>query len=110
MSRVVFLLVPGLHLLDLAWPAQVFASAADFGFDYQVDYVGEHDTIPTAQGLVVNAEPSLPALTGADLIVVPGWRARTGLIDTGPLAPDTLAWLRGHHAAGGTIMSVCAGA
>jgi transcriptional regulator GlxA family with amidase domain len=104
------LLVPGLHLLDLAGPAQVFASAIDFGFDYRVDYVGEYATIPTAQGLTVNAEPSLPALTSADLIVVPGWRAGSGLRDTGPLAADTLAWLRGHHAAGGTVASVCAGA
>jgi transcriptional regulator GlxA family with amidase domain len=109
-SRVVFLLVPGLHLLDLAGPAQVFASAADFGFDYRIGYVGEHATVPTAQGLTVNAEPSLPELAREDLIVVPGWRAGAGLVDTGPLAPDTLAWLRAHHAAGGTVMSVCAGA
>ena len=110
MRRVVFLLVPGLHLLDLAGPAQVFASAIDFGFEYRIDYVGEHAAVPTAQGLTVNAEPELPVLTSADLIVVPGWRARAGLRDTGPLASETLAWLRAHHAAGGTVASVCAGA
>ena len=110
MSRIVFLLVPGLHLLDLAGPSQVFASAIDFGFDYRIEYVSEHATVSTAQGLTVNAEPSLPTLSSADLIVVPGWRAGSGLRDTGPLAAGTLAWLRGHHAAGGTVASVCAGA
>ncbi|HEY4023749.1 MAG TPA: DJ-1/PfpI family protein, partial [Pseudonocardiaceae bacterium] len=109
MTRVVFLLVQGLHLLDLAGPAQVFAGAADLGYDYRISYVGEHATIRTAQGLTVNAEPSLPTLTDADLIVVPGWRAQPGLGDTGPLTPETLAWLRAHHAAGGTVSSVCAG-
>jgi transcriptional regulator GlxA family with amidase domain len=101
--------VPGLHLLDLAGPAQVFAAAADLGYDYRISYVGEHRTIRTAQGLTVNAEPSLPTLTDADLIVVPGWRAQSGLGNTGPLTPETLAWLRVHHAAGGTVSSVCAG-
>jgi transcriptional regulator GlxA family with amidase domain len=109
-TRVVFLLVPGLHLLDLAGPAQVFASAVDFGFDYRISYVGEHPTVRTAQSLTVQAEPELPTLDPADLIVVPGWRALTGLGGTGPLAPPTLAWLRAHHAAGGTVASVCAGA
>jgi transcriptional regulator GlxA family with amidase domain len=109
-TRVVFLLVQGLHLLDLAGPAQVFGSAVDFGHDYRISYVGEHATIRTAQGLTVNAEPSLPTLTDADLIVVPGWRAQPGLDTSGPLAPRTLAWLRAHHAAGGTVCSVCAGA
>jgi transcriptional regulator GlxA family with amidase domain len=108
-TRVAFLLVPGLHLLDLAGPAQVFASAADLGQDYRISYVGEHDTVRTAQGLTVNAEPSLPALGSADLIVVPGWRAQEGLGGTGPLAPETLAWLRAHHAAGGIVSSICAG-
>ena len=110
MTTVAFLLVPGLHLLDLAGPAQVFASALDFGYEYRLRYVGEHSVVHTAQGLTVNAEPNLPTLTSADLIVVPGWRAQTGLGTTGPLAPDTLTWLRAHHAAGGTVMSVCAGA
>ncbi len=109
MTTVAFLVVPGVHLLDLAGPAQVFAGAADLGHDYRLRYVGEHATIRTAQGLSVNTEPELPALTEADLILVPGWRA-PALATTGPLAPDTLAWLRAHHAAGGTVTSVCAGA
>jgi transcriptional regulator GlxA family with amidase domain len=33
-TRVVFVLMPHLDLLDLAGPAQVFSTAADFGHDY----------------------------------------------------------------------------
>jgi transcriptional regulator GlxA family with amidase domain len=37
-TRVVFLLVPGLDLLDLAGPAQAFRTAADLGRGYELHY------------------------------------------------------------------------
>ena len=52
--KVVFLLVPRLHLLDLAGPAQVFSTAADFGHPYELSYVAEQQEVVTAQGLRVN--------------------------------------------------------
>jgi len=107
-TRVVFLLVPGLHLLDLAGPAQVFFAAADFGLGYEIGYVAEQEDVPTAQGLVLRAATDWPELTAEDLLVVPGWRAPR-LRGTGPLAAPTLARLAAHHAAGGTVASVCAG-
>ncbi|SFB48622.1 transcriptional regulator, AraC family with amidase-like domain [Amycolatopsis marina] len=109
MSRVVFLLVPGLHLLDLAGPAQVFSSAADLGLDYTLLHVAEWAEVPTAQGLPVRAREGLPELDPSDLVLVPGWRAPR-LARTGPLAESSLRWLREHHASGGMVASVCAGA
>lgn len=109
MTRVVFLLVPRLHLLDLAGPAQVFSTAADQGLGYALEYVAEQEDVPTAQGLPLRASAVLPALAADDLIVVPGWRSRS-LRDNGRLAPATLDWLRAHHERGGTVASVCAGA
>ncbi|MFI0897007.1 GlxA family transcriptional regulator [Streptomyces sp. NPDC020983] len=109
MTRVVFLLVPQLHLLDLAGPAQVFSTAADHGLGHTLHYAAEQEDIPTSQGVVLRADPVLPGLTADDLVVVPGWRSQ-GLRDNGALTPATLRWLHGHHAAGGTVASVCAGA
>lgn len=109
MTRVVFLLVPQLHLLDLAGPAQVFSTAADQGLGHTLHYAAEQADVPTAQGIALRADPVLPALGADDLVVVPGWRAHS-LRDNGRLAPATLDWLRVHHAAGGTVASVCAGA
>src|SRR5690606_10675752 len=74
-TQVVFLLVPGVHLLDLAGPAQVFATAADDGYGYQLHYVAERAEVPTAQGLPVRAAVHWPRLTPADLVIVPGWRS-----------------------------------
>ncbi|MFJ3754941.1 MULTISPECIES: GlxA family transcriptional regulator [unclassified Streptomyces] len=109
MSHVVFLLLPGLHLLDLAGPAQVFSTAADFGQPYALSYVAEQPEVPTAQGLPLVARLDWPALGPDDLIVVPGWRAPT-LADSPAVGGDSLRRLREHHAAGGTVASVCAGA
>ncbi|MFJ9522068.1 GlxA family transcriptional regulator [Kitasatospora sp. NPDC101801] len=109
MTQVVFLLVPQLHLLDLAGPAQVFSTAADFGYDYRVSYVAEQEDVPTAQGLDLRAATDWPELGAEDLLVVPGWRAPS-LRSNGALHDDTLARLTAHHAAGGTVASICAGA
>lgn len=109
MTKVAFLLVPDVHLLDLAGPAQVFHTAAGLGYRYDLHYVAEQPQVPSAQGLPVLAEPQWPPLGPADLIVVPGWRSPR-LAGTGRLAAATIARLAGHHAAGGTVASVCAGA
>ncbi|MFF5181453.1 GlxA family transcriptional regulator [Micromonospora sp. NPDC000316] len=109
MTRVVFLLVPQLHLLDLAGPAQVFSSAADLGHDYRLHYVAERVQVPTVQGVPLVAETRWPDLTPDDLVIVPGWRpAAHG--PEGPVSPADLRRLADHHAAGGTVASVCAGA
>jgi transcriptional regulator GlxA family with amidase domain len=73
LTQVVFLLTPGLHLLDLAGPAQAFSSAADLGQHYDLRYVAEQEDVPTAQGVTVRASLEWPALTADDLIMVPGW-------------------------------------
>ena len=109
MRTVVFLLVPGLHLLDLAGPAQVFSTLHAFGRPTRLHYVAEQDEVPSAQGVPLRAGTAWPALSTGDLLLVPGWRS-DGLIRPVPLSEPTLARLRAHHASGGTVASVCAGA
>jgi transcriptional regulator GlxA family with amidase domain len=108
-TDVVFLLVPRLHLLDLAGPAQVLSTAADLGYHYRLRYVAEQEDVPTAQGLPVRAEREWPPLGADDLVIVPGWRAPT-LRDQAPIGDAALERLVAHHTAGGTVASVCAGA
>ncbi|WP_031468429.1 GlxA family transcriptional regulator [Sciscionella sediminilitoris] len=109
MSTVFFLLVPGVHLLDLAGPAQVFHGAADHGYPYRLRYLGEREQVRTAQGVAVSAETDWPEPGRGDLLLVPGWR-------TGNLPPPhglgapVVRMLEEHHARGGRVASVCAGA
>ncbi|MCG5211777.1 DJ-1/PfpI family protein [Streptosporangium soli] len=107
MTKVVFLLLPRLHLLDLAGPAQVFSTAADLG--YELCYVGEQEDVPTAQSVSLRADTVWPRMEPGDIVLVPGWRAVT-LRDYGAIREPTLQRLSDHHAAGGTVTSVCAGA
>ncbi|MGA5304734.1 GlxA family transcriptional regulator [Nucisporomicrobium flavum] len=109
MIRAVFVLVPQLHLLDLAGAAQVFSTAADFGHDYRLTYVAEQPDVPTHQGVGLRADTTWPRLGPDDLIVVPGWRS-PHLIGSGHLEDDSLRRIAAHHASGGTVASVCAGA
>ena len=107
--KVVFLLTPHLHLLDLAGPAQVFSTAADFGYPYELSYVAEREDVPTAQGLGLRASTTWPELAAEDLIMVPGSGQPT--LATGPRPRgSTLDRLVAHHAAGGSVASVCSGA
>jgi transcriptional regulator GlxA family with amidase domain len=117
-TTVVFVLLPGVHLLDLAGPAQAFFTAGDFGHPYDLHYVSgavsgapgpDAGVVASAQGLPLVAGTAWPVLGPGDLVVVPGWRVgndRTGW----PLLSETMRErLREHHAAGGTVASVCAG-
>ncbi len=87
----------------------MFSTAADFGQPYELHYVGEQPEVPTAQGVPLKAGVGWPALQPADLVLVPGWRPfpRGGRNWLGSGALDRL---RQHHAAGGMVASVCAGA
>lgn len=108
-AKVVFFLLPKLHLLDLAGPAQVFSTANDLGHGYDLHYVAEVGEIVTAQGIGVKAQLEWPELGPADLIVIPGWRSPR-FSPQAPLAAVTKQRLRNHHAGGGQVASVCSGA
>lgn len=109
MPQVVFVLVPRLHILDLAGPAQVFSAVADLGHDWRLRYLAEQPRIDTAQGVPVTAELDWPHLQPEDLVMVPGWRSPP--LTQGPaVTAATAARLREHHARGGTVASVCSGA
>jgi transcriptional regulator GlxA family with amidase domain len=108
-TRIVFILVPKVHLLDLAGPAQVFTTANDLGYGYQLSYVAESEEVMTAQGVPLRAQLEWPEIDPDDLIVVPGWRSPR-LSPVPPIGADVQRRLRDHHSSGGSVASVCSGA
>jgi transcriptional regulator GlxA family with amidase domain len=108
-TRVVFLLAQHLHLLDLAGPTQVFSTATDLGYGYEMHYLGEHEDVRSHQGVMLKTATAWPDLTPDDLVVVPGWRTPLVAGHTAFTA-DTLSRLVDHHDRGGTVASVCSGA
>ncbi|MEU4362384.1 DJ-1/PfpI family protein [Promicromonospora sp. NPDC023987] len=120
MTTVVFVLLPGVHLLDLAGPAQAFFTAGDFGQPYDLRYVAatpagdrpgpDAGVVASAQGLPLVAGTDWPTLGRDDLVVVPGWRVGSDPAAWPLVSEPVRERLREHHAAGGTTASVCAGA
>ena len=104
--KVVFVLAPGVHLLDLAGPAQAFSNDI---LGYELHWVAEDVEVVTAQGLPVRASTTWPELTADDLVVIPGWRSPS-LAATFTLGRVTLDRVHAHHDGGGMVASVCAGA
>jgi transcriptional regulator GlxA family with amidase domain len=106
---VVFVVAPGVHLLDLAGPAQVCSTAQDLGAGYDLRYVGDTEQVASHQGPTLGVGRRWPALTPRDLVIVPGWRVGAG---SAPMALDsgTVQRIADHHAGGGRVVSICAGA
>jgi len=108
--KVVFLLAPDVHLLDLAGPAQAFGTVGDVtGTPWRLAYVAETATVISWQGMPLGAETSWPDLDEDDLVVVPGWRTG-GAARRQPFREETVQRIVRHYRRGGEVMSVCAGA
>jgi len=106
---IVFVVAPGVHLLDLAGSTQVFSAATDLGAPYRLVYLGDTDLVPSHQGPELQVGRSWPELNASDLVVVPGWRVGDG---AAPMALSTALLDRvvDHHRAAGRVASICAGA
>jgi len=102
--RVVVLILPHVHLLDLAGPVQAFYEAASLGGDYELIHVASSETVRSAQGLLLAGLRPLPLPEARDTVLVPGIDSAT--VD-GLQVPS--AWLRQAARAGARIASVCSG-
>ncbi len=103
---------PGVQLLDVAGPLQVFASANDLaaGPDGEPPYaprvVAQEDTIASSAGLGLAAAP-LPAIDAPlDTLIVAGGRG----VHEAAANPALVAWVRKRAGRARRVASVCTGA
>jgi transcriptional regulator GlxA family with amidase domain len=104
--HVAVLVLPHVHLLDLAGPVQVLFEANAFGADYRLRYCAASPEAVSAQGLMLGRLEALPDPASLDLVLVPGIDSR--MLDS--LGAVPVAWLRQVHARGVRIASICTGA
>lgn len=69
-QQIIFLVLAGVELLDLAGPAQVFSMAASLGTPYSLHFCGNTSGTRSAQGLFLGQLEPLPSVSAEDLIVV----------------------------------------
>lgn len=105
--RIVILAFPGVQILDVTGPLQVFASANDLAGGappYDPVVVAAQTPVVSSAGLALEAGP---LETGAPhTLVVAGGRG----VDAACEDPALLAWIRARAAGAGRVASVCSGA
>lgn len=111
-TRFFFLILPEVHLLDLAGPNQVIAEAIDLGADFDIEYCGIESTTTSSAALGIhglthfsNTNPK-----AGDYIIIPGSRARYLQSARFKSNKDLLQWLTSVHAKQVKLVSICVGA
>lgn len=113
-TQVVFLLLPNMHLQDIAGPAQVFFEASELGKrNFRVRFAGTEKAVPSAQGLGLTADAELAELTlrKGDLVCLPGFdfaSFQAGALDEA--IEEYRDWLWEQYGKGVYIASICSGA
>lgn len=107
LEHVDLLVLPEVHLLDLAGPAQVFASAR---LDLQLRYIGPAKQLVSAQGLSLAELEALPTdiPPQAALLVIGSSRMSHQL--QGEQGRQAVAWVAQHALQYACVGAVCSGA
>jgi transcriptional regulator GlxA family with amidase domain len=103
--RVLVLILPDVHLQDLAGPVQVLDEASAHSAGYELLHCSTSSRVRSAQGLVMSELLPLPEPRPDDLVLVPGVAEHA--LDRLQCPRD---WLRRATTAGATVASVCSGA
>jgi transcriptional regulator GlxA family with amidase domain len=111
-TRIVFLILPHTHLLDLAGPDQVFHEAIGFGAEITVAYCSIEKSVATSSQLNIAqlVHFSKTTIRKGDYVFIPGTDVR---FLTGKIIPDEKElkqWLTEGYKKGAFICSICTGA
>lgn len=110
MKEVLFAVLPGLVLLDLAGPAEAFRIAErKVPGSYRLRFIAPVASVQAAVGLQIGALEPLPrALDPGSLLVLTGVAGKR--VDlTEPATARLVSWLQSGAASSATLVCVCAG-
>lgn len=110
--KFVFLLLPGLHLMDLAGPDQTLLEAIDYGADFEIAYCGIDADVTSSAGLGIGRQQHFAAidLDHVDYLIIPGTRLSYLLSDAFKNNKALLDWIRECNSRGVKLVSICSGA
>lgn len=111
MTKFVFLILPEVHLLDLAGPNQVISEAIDLGADFEIEYCGIEEEIKTSAHLGINNlnHFSKVELNAGDYVVIPGSRVKFLTAFDFKKNSALIDWILAAHTKGVTLVTVCVG-
>ncbi len=113
MKQVIFLLFPGIEILDFAGPLQTFAEAKNHGCSLIVKYCSWQPEISTSQGVFINRLRHFSKVIPKkdDIIIIPGiehQKYADNALST--LPSDVFDWLNHAYKNNVQLCSICTGA
>ncbi|MBL7977685.1 MAG: DJ-1/PfpI family protein [Bacteroidetes Order II. Incertae sedis bacterium] len=111
-TKFIFIVLPEVHLLDLAGPDQVLSEAIDFGANFEIVYCGIEHEIQTSAGLGLHRLMHFSEVTYAagDYIIIPGSRVKYIMSDAFRKQEALFHWIAGANQNGAHLVSICVGA
>ena len=113
MKQVIFLLFPGIEILDFAGPLQTFAEAANRGCDITLSHCSWQTEIHASQNLFINRLDhfSKVNLREEDILVIPGMDHQYYTGSSLSQIPEAVFdWLRHAYEKKVQLCSICTGA
>jgi transcriptional regulator GlxA family with amidase domain len=108
--EVLFVVLPGVVLLDLAGPADAFRNAAQHCPGcYRLRFVAPQPSLPAAVGLTLGDLEPLPSRLAPNTTVVLTGIAAPHIEPRDPVTRAVIEWLRGPGFTPALLMCVCAG-
>lgn len=111
-TKFVFLLLPEIHLMDLAGPDQAIHEAIDFGANFEIEYCNLVNEITSTSGLPIGPVKHFSKIEvkKGDFLFIPGSNASYLLSESFKKNADLLNWIQTIYQNGTNICSICAGA
>ncbi|MEO8515808.1 MAG: DJ-1/PfpI family protein [Flavobacterium sp.] len=110
--KFVFLVLPHIHLMDLAGPDQAILEAIDFGADFEIEYCNLENNVITTTGLPIGnlKHFSEVQFNKGDYLIIPGSNSDYLSSDTFKKQTKLLNWIITNYNSGVKIVSICTGA
>ena len=110
--KFVFLLLPGLHLMDLAGPDQTIHEAMDYGADFEIAYCSTGADVTSSAGLSIGLHQHFSEIDqdSIDYLIIPGTRMSYLLSDAFKNDTALLNWIRDCYNKEIKLVSICSGA
>ncbi len=111
-TKIVFLVLPHVHLMDLAGPEQVFLEAIGYDAPFKIEYCSTENNISSSALLPLGALKHFSSiqLTAKDFLIIPG--AELTYLQSKKFKTNKLIfdWIRDAKNSGVKICSICSGA
>ncbi len=111
-TKFVFLILPQLHLLDLAGPDQVIHEAIDFNANFSIEYCGIGMEVNTSAGLGISKQKHYSKINFSenDFLIIPGASVKYIQSNEFKEQKDLFNWIYNCYQSNINIVSICVGA